>query len=402
SDVADGQLPTSFLKVTRNELESIANFLYKSGEENVYTDLPMFRKTSYESPEINLNVVMLILPEICTSYSKLCSGKKNYTPELDKVAKKDLVYTRCYAGGDNLDSVLLTSLCSFPDQAGKSLTRQVQAQQQIPSLASILNKRGYSTLFFSNATQDRTQERFLHNTGFDYTYNRSDFVDHKKYSNGNIDLEDYYNSVVSRLNDESGTPFLAVINTAPVQIDATDYSGSDNEQKTARITSYIDKQLKALLNTVRGKNWHSSTLYIITSTPASGISKAEISTQVPLIFYASALAVSGRKEKEAVSQLDIAPTVLSIMNMDSENSFFGKDIYASSDRERIIAVALSDRHLVIAGKQRLEIYPNGSVDDFSASGTRVAPDATTSQWVKRSVTLLRTAGYLFKNNKIAR
>ena len=90
------------------------------------------------------------------------------------------------------------------------------------------------------------------------------------------------------------------------------------------------------------------------------------------------------------------------MNMDSENSFFGKDIYASSDRERIIAVALSDRHLVIAGKQRLEIYPNGSVDDFSASGTRVAPDATTSQWVKRSVTLLRTAGYLFKNNKIAR
>ena len=193
------------------------------------------------------------------------------------------------------------------------------------------------TYFYGGNSYFDNMETFFSGNGYD-------IVDQKSYSPEEITFaniwgvcdEDAYRKVIRTLNEQSGEgkPFFAHVMTVSNHRPFTYPAGKiriPNDSKTrAGGVLYTDYALGQFLAEASKQPWFDNTIFLITADHcASSAGRTEIPLHkyhIPALIFAPGF-VAPHEVGGIVSQIDLMPTLLSLLNMDYDSHFYGRSIF---------------------------------------------------------------------------
>ena len=305
------------------------------------------KKYNYNDADFkNKNVVVIILESFSKEFTKL-GKRKSYTPFLDSLMDKSLVYTNAFSNGKRSIEGIPAIVASMPSFDIDYITT-VYSDDKIMSLASILKTKGYTSSFFHGGTNGTMNfNGFCGTAGYDTYFGRSEYNNEKDYDGDwGIWDEPFLQRMVKEL-DKQQQPFLSTVFTLSSHhpfIVPEQYKNKFPEGKMPihKCIAYTDYALQQFFNTAKKSKWFANTLFVFTADhtgPSEDVVYANSSGnfQIPLFFYRADNSLKGSDDKVA-QQIDIMPTVLSMLNYNKPFFAFGNNLKDSTQNDKRFAV----------------------------------------------------------------
>jgi len=299
---------------------------------------PLRRTTSAESPELDYNVVIVIMESLSWQFSGILGADRRLTPCLDSLAKHGILMDRCFAVGSRTPHAFSGVVCGFPDLPGKSVTRCCENEGHFFTLGRTLKKRGYETIFlYGGSPLYDHRYAFLKSNGF----SRFVFEDDFRFRTFRTHLgwcdEDLFDQAHETFSGMLEKPFLAVLLTLsfhrPYEIPEGKVEPLDPaEKKHQELTCvrYADWAIGRFMEKARGSAYFDRTIFVFIADHTGGTSGypiSPVSYRIPFIIYApSILGTAGKRVSSVCSQCDLSPTIMGILGGRYEHCFFGSDV----------------------------------------------------------------------------
>lgn len=319
--------------ITRPEAdaEAFVHEVYGSTGDNLRT------VQSGEGAEIRRNIVLVTIESMSASYMERFGNTESITPVLDSLYRLGMAFDRVYATGNRTVRGLEAVTLSLPPCPGQSIIKRPN-NAGMHSTGALLREKGYNvTYFYGGNSYFDNMETFFSGNGYD-------IVDQKSYSPEEITFaniwgvcdEDAYRKVIRTLNEQSGEgkPFFAHVMTVSNHRPFTYPAGKiriPNDSKTrAGGVLYTDYALGQFLAEASKQPWFDNTIFLITADHcASSAGRTEIPLHkyhIPALIFAPGF-VAPHEVGGIVSQIDLMPTLLSLLNMDYDSHFYGRSIF---------------------------------------------------------------------------
>jgi len=349
NELAKNGLYTFFAALWHNEIDyedfyvteddeaafSRARELVAPGER--FTDdgpLGITRDVVHPGEEKRSNVIILVVESLSAEFVGALGSKDGLTPNLDRLADEGLLFRNFYATGTRTDRGLEAITLSIPPTPGRSLVKRPD-NANLFSIGQIFGRRGYDAKFiYSGYSTFDNMQTFFEDNGF-RTVDGADFPkDEITFSNAwGVCDQDLYRRAVKECDESSaaGRPFCFILLTTsnhrpftfPPQVKVPPGRGRFQG------VWYTDYAIGEFVAAARARPWFDNTLLVIVADHcASSAGKAEVPVakyHIPLLIYAPKLVKPGRVDSVA-SQIDIAPTVLGLLNFSYRSKFFGADL----------------------------------------------------------------------------
>lgn len=309
-----------------------------------------------EKPE-KPNIIFIFMESFGAKYCGILGSSEPCSPNFDALAKSQGVFfSRFYSNGTRTSRGLTAALCSFPPLPGVNLTKKIEAQQPMNSVAHYLGQAGYKTMFFYGGDRHfEDMSGFFMKTGFDRFYDFTDFKD-IKYRNpiGVYDEELFENA--DRIISETGEPFVAAImtltNHGPFTLPDNWKDRDPGLPKEMRTYKYSDWALSRFMEMASKRPWYNNTIFLIMGDHGAflgGFSADRF--HIPLLIFSPRMKRAATDTRLA-SQLDIPPTVLKLCGLESRGKpFWGQPLFAKASRPG--AFLLDDPYFGFVGEKGL-------------------------------------------------
>lgn len=215
------------------------------------------------------NIIILMVESLSSYQSKHFSGIKDWTPNLDKIAKENLSYKNFFANGfvtEDAEIAILTgelpiyAPTDYSNGGGVSFNGFYNIQDSLPY---ILRKDNYTSEFITSSDLEFSNTgKWARSIGFDYVEgSEHPYYKNKKRFHFNAPADEYlYDRVINRINKKTSNYFLfikTVSSHAPfINPENSNYS----ESETIR---YIDKEIGAFYNKLKELDFFKSGLLVI-------------------------------------------------------------------------------------------------------------------------------------------
>jgi phosphoglycerol transferase MdoB-like AlkP superfamily enzyme len=290
------------------------------------------RKTGEERP---LNVIVMVVESLSAEFLGIFGNNNNLTPNIDKLAPQSLYCTNLYATGTRTDRGLESITLSVPPTPGRSIVKRPKNENMF-SLGFIMKSRGYETKFIYGGYG------YFDNMNYFFSHNGFDTIDRIDFSKNEITFEnawgvcdeDLFSKSIKEFNKSynSHSPFLSLIMTTSNhrpytypegRIDIPSHSGRNGAVK------YADFAIGKFLRDAKREPWFKDTIFVIVADHcANSAGKTSLPVRkyrIPLLIYSPAH-IAPQRIDTMVSQIDITPTILGLLNFTYRSKFFGKDI----------------------------------------------------------------------------
>lgn len=355
------------------------------------------RAIFHAGKEKKLNVIVVVEESLSAEYLKAWGSRKGLTPNLDKLVDESIVFSRMYAVGTRTVRGLEAIYLGVPPLPGSSIIKRT-GNERLFSWGALMKGKGYEAKFIypGQGCFDNMNYFFEHN-GLK-TVDRDDFEDSEvTFENvwGVCD-EDLFNKVIKE-SDKSfstGKAFFNLIMTTSNHRPFTYPEGRiDIHPKTGRDggVKYADYALGKFLEAARAKPWFRDTLFVIVADHCAGSAgKTDLPVEayeIPCLIYAPYY-VTPRKIDKLVSQIDIAPTVLGMLNFGYKTRFVGKDILnMAASRERAF-ISTHEKLGYLKGNRLVMLSPERDIRCY-----QIARDKTATEIRPQQDLVLETLGY---------
>jgi phosphoglycerol transferase MdoB-like AlkP superfamily enzyme len=339
-------LNTPFCIVKSGVLYTLDEKNYMS-EAEVNALINPIKKYNYSDADFkNKNVVVIILESFSKEFTKL-GKRKSYTPFLDSLMDKSFVYTNAFSNGKRSIEGIPAIVASMPSFDIDYITT-VYSNNKIMSLASILKTKGYTSSFFHGGTNGTMNfNGFCGTAGYDTYFGRSEYNNEKDYDGDwGIWDEPFLQRMVKEL-DKQAQPFLSTVFTLSSHhpfIVPEKYKNKFLEGKLPiqKCIAYTDYALQQFFNSAKKSKWFANTLFVITADhtgPSEDVVYGNSfgNFQIPLFFYMPDNSLKGSDDKVA-QQIDIMPTVLSMLNYNKPFFAFGNNLKDSTQNDKCFAI----------------------------------------------------------------
>ena len=315
------------------------------------------------------NVILVVLES-----SRFKELSKEITPNLLEIANESFWFTNNYATSRATIKSEQAILCSSID--GNLLTPFARSEgvYRGKCLPHILKKHGYTTSWFHGNTKEFYNREIFHpSLGFDNIYSKELFE-----RDGYSDAQDIgwgvpdpilYDTALNYF-DQQSSPFFAEIltlsNHQPFNWDYKEFKFPPHLKELddgiygnyQRSLYYADVALGEFWRKLKQKAYYHQSVIVITGDhgvpfyPKDTVSpedKFEVLFKVPMLIHVPNS--SPRQIDTTRSHLDIAPTLLSLLNINEENSFLGRPLIGSksNDEKRPIFLMNMDSYGFIYG-----------------------------------------------------
>ncbi|MDF3932393.1 LTA synthase family protein [Pseudomonas citronellolis] len=287
-----------------------------------------------------LNVVLVTIESLSAKYLGSNGDGRNLTPNLDALRKNSLYFNNFYATGTRTDRGLEAITLSIPPTPGRSIVKRIGRESGFASLGQQLQAKGYDAVFmYGGRGYFDNMNAFFGGNGYrivDQSSVKEEDI-HFKNAWGMAD-EDLYNQALRVADEDFGKrrPFflqlMTTSNHRPYtypdgRIDIPSGKGRDGAVK------YTDYAIGKFLENARTKPWFDSTIFVFVADHTAGSAGKEDlpveNYQIPLFIYAPKQLPVGERA-ELASQLDLAPTLLAMLNLSYESTFFGRNLMAEN------------------------------------------------------------------------
>lgn len=287
------------------------------------------------------NVIIIILESFATSYSAYQSSlqdipQKGCMPFLDSLMREGMIFRYSFANGRMSIDAQPSIMCGIPSFVD-SYVLTPYVGNHIRGLAQELKEKGYSSAFYHGAQrQSLAMAGFAHKTGFMNEYSRESFND-ESYFDGTWGIWDepflqYFEQGIGQLQE----PFLASIFTLsshhPFKVPAQYESVfPPTEVPIHRCVSYSDMALRKFFESASKEEWFQNTVFVFTGDHSNMTDAPEYMTSrgkyaIPIFFYTPDGSLPKGVREGIAQQLDIKPTLFSLLGYDEPYFSFGCDL----------------------------------------------------------------------------
>jgi phosphoglycerol transferase MdoB-like AlkP superfamily enzyme len=339
--------------------------------------------------ERRLHVVLVTLDSLGADFVGALGDKRHLTPGLDALAADSLSFSRVYATSHHSSVGQEALALSVPPMPGGMAVTAPEAAVGRVSLADVLRSKGYQALYFY--------------AGNDHLGNMKPFFAAHGYNVaptwGVAHDEALYGQVLAELDrcHAIGQPCLAQIMTRAVRRAA----GAEEE-----VIRAADAALGRFMAAARQQPWFAQTVFVLVADRArtnhgSGAAKIGLeSYRIPLMIYAPQHVQPGRIDTVA-SQIDVAPTVLALLNMSYRSHFFGQNILKEGATHQ--RALLSDERTVAYYEDGVvvELRPQARYRLVEASTGRVLkPDVHTDELLTDAISYYQMAAESYRSGRL--
>ncbi|HEX7814197.1 LTA synthase family protein [Dyella sp.] len=373
------------------------------------------REIRHAGPEKHLNVVLISVESLSADFMQhFGASHGNITPNLDALAEQGMFFDNLYANGTRTVRGLEALSLSIPPTPGDSVIK-MHNNENLFSLADIFNDRGYQSDFVYGGYGyfDNMNYFFAHN-GY-RTVDRNDIGKDQTIHHENVwgvADEDLYTLALRQMDQihQNGKPFFLHIMTTSNHRPFTFPAGRVKERNGTRegAVAYTDWSIADFINRARSKPYFDDTVFVITAdhcASSAGRSSVPINRyHIPLLIYAPKY-IQPQHVKALMGQVDIAPTVLGLLNFSYRSRFFGADIFQLPEGQRRAFPATYEKLGYLKGDVLTVLEPQRKLEqvhpDFdSGDATPITP--IDSKQVDQATAFYQVAATLFKNGKMVR
>jgi phosphoglycerol transferase MdoB-like AlkP superfamily enzyme len=349
---------------------------------------PQVREISLPGPEKHLNVVLVSVESFSAEFMAAFGNKQGLTPRLDALAGESLLFTRLYATGTRTVRGLEALSLSVPPTPGHSIVKRPN-NDRLFTVGEVFKQRGYEPLYLYG--------------GYGYFDNMSSFfggngytvVDRNALTPEQIHFENVWGVADEDLFDLSlreldqrhaaGKKFFAHVMTTSNHRPFTYPEGRiDIPSKSGREggVKYTDYAIGRFIDQARSRPWFDDTVFVIVADHThKGRGRQELPIEnyhIPMLIYSPKHVAPGRNDTIA-SQIDVAPTLLGLLNFSYNSRFFGHDILRDGPSHQRALMANYQTVGYYEDGRMVELKPNGRVRVVLAETGKVAPDDDLSQ-----------------------
>ncbi|MFZ3281500.1 LTA synthase family protein [Pseudomonas sp.] len=354
------------------------------------------------------NIVLVTIESLSAKYLGSNGDKRDLTPNLDALRKQSLYFNNFYATGTRTDRGLEAITLAIPPTPGRSIVKRIGRESGFASLGQQLSAVGYDSVFvYGGRGYFDNMNAFFSGNGYRVVDQSS--VDeaeiHFKNAWGMAD-EDLYTQTLKLADADYAKqqPFLLQLMTTSnhrpytypdERIDIKSGNGRDGAVK------YTDYAIGQFLEQARQKPWFDNTIFIFVADHTAGSAGKEdlpISNyQIPLFIYAPKL-IEPRENGQLASQIDLAPTLLGLLNMDYQSTFFGRNLLQDNPLPPRVVVGNYQHLGLFDGKDLAILSPRQGLrrHDDALSESRESRASSDDPLISRAITYYQTASYGFK------
>lgn len=326
------------------------------------------------------NVVILILESFGKEFIGYYNEGKTYTPFLDSLLGESMTFDAGFANGKKSIEAVPSIFASIPSLQDNPYISSPYNSNRIVGLPEILKQHGYESAFFHGATNGSMRfDAFADYIGFDHYFGRKEYGNDAHFDKTWGISDEYFNPWTARKLSTLKQPFLATLFTIsshhPFYI--PEHRKKDviyGPQPLCASISYGDLSLKLFFEEAKKQPWYENTVFIICAdhTPGTETDFYNQLTQlyqIPFAMYHPGGKLPKGRNEKMIQQIDIYPTVLDLLNIETDFYSFGNSVYDESDRFSISYLEGSyfyfenDKMLVFSGNQARNLYDFKSRDN---------------------------------------
>lgn len=377
--------------------------------------------TDSVTAEIKKNVVFILVESLSGSFLTTFGNKQNITPFLDSLAQKSIFFENLYATGTRtVRGMEAVTLC-IPPTPGQSIVKRPD-NHNLYTVCNVFKNRQYDCNFFygGDGYFDNMNSYFGGN-GFNiYDRGRGSVLsDDIKTTRNNIDDsevtfenawgicdEDIFNKMLTVADKQyqNNQPFFNFVMTTSNHKPYTYPSGKiDIPSGTGRegAVMYTDFALRELFQKASKKPWFKNTVFVIIADHcASSAGKDEIDVanyHIPA-FIVNLPETPHQKIEKQCSQIDLFPTLFSLMHWNYDSDFFGKNVLDPVFEERSLMGTY--RKLVLMKKEKVMILSDQKKQSFytwNKNDNSLKTIPIEKNFLDETISWYQTADYLFTN-----
>lgn len=282
-----------------------------------------------------LNLVIVLQESMGATFVKSLGGV-GATPELENLAGEGIWFERLYATGTRSVRGIEAVVAGYLPTPAQSVVKLSNSQSNFTTLASILKSAGYQTQFiYGGEAHFDNMRGFFTNNGF------VDIVDSSRIQNpvfvgswGASD-EDLFNTAHHEFESlhKTGKPFFSLVFTSsnhePFEFPDDRISLFESPRNTANnAVKYADWAMGRFFDNAKQSSYWKDTVFLIVADHDNRVYGNNLvpveKFQIPgLILGAD---IEAARLSTLSSQIDLAPTLLSLIGVSSCNPLVGRDL----------------------------------------------------------------------------
>jgi phosphoglycerol transferase MdoB-like AlkP superfamily enzyme len=375
-------------------------------------------------PEKRPNVIFICVESLSAKFLGSFGNTENITPTLDSLAGHSVFFTNLFATGTRTVRGMEAITLSIPPTPGRSIVKR-ENNQQLFTIGEVFRQKGYNRNFFYGGDgYFDNMNSFFGGNGFNIVDRGRGFLmdesitttrtniedDEVTFENAwGIADEDIYNKVI-KIADEAhsaGKPFFDFVMTTSNhrpytypegKIDIPSGSGRSGAVK------YTDYAIGEFLKNAQKREWFKNTVIIIMADHcASSAGRQELDIKnyhIPALMLNLPNTPPQKVDKMA-SQIDIFPTLFSLLNWNYATNLYGTDILKMKPAEerafvgtyRKLGLLKADGKVMVLGDQRASNFY-----EWNRESNELLPLKENEAFLREIISNYQTADYLFRND----
>ena len=275
------------------------------------------------------NVILIVLE----SFSDTVMKVKGVTPHLRRMTDEGFYFTSFYANSFRTDRALVSIHSGLPAQPTMSVMDMPRKSTSLPSIASILGKNGYHTVFYYGGDINYSNMRsYFAGTGFQKIISDADFPMSLRTGKWGVADGGVFDRILADIKaDKLGKPFFRSFMTGSSHepFDVPDYHKIKDDE-VLNAFSYTDHCLGRFVEELKKLPCWKNTIVAIVSDHLGAFPDPQDNYQlwryhIPFVILGGEIPV-GVQCHTVGSQIDIAATLLGLLGMDHQDFLYSKDI----------------------------------------------------------------------------
>ena len=329
--------PFALIRTMNSNSFKKINLVSEAQINNTIQPIKQYKNNPLTKPNIVVIITESMGREYLGAFNKnyAIPDYKSYTPFLDSLAQKSLIFTNAFANGSKSIhgmSSVIAGIPSFRD----AFTSSPYPKQKIQSLVSTLEELGYDTSFFHGAANGSMGFLGFGNIlGFDHYYGRNEFNNDKEFDGSWGIWDEPFLQFMKQELDKKKMPFFSTVFTvsshepfiAPAKYKDTFPKGTIPMHQ---VVGYTDFAFKKFFESASKQPWFNNTIFIITADHCNQTyypfyNQIVNRFAVPILIYKPNSNLKGVNHDFA-QQIDIYPTILDMIGYQKPFRSWGRSL----------------------------------------------------------------------------
>lgn len=334
------------------------------------------------------------------------------TPNIDKWKNKSWFFNNLYATGTRSARGLEAITTGFLPSPARAVLKLPKAQKNFYTIAQTMKQAGYENSFiYGGESHFDNMKGFFLSNGFDFTIDQNDYKNPAFKGNWGVSDEDLFKNAIDYLNKPSGKPKFSLIfsssNHTPFEYPDEKIEQYDKEKHTVNnAVKYADFALGKFLDELESNDILKGSIVLVVADHDARVMGDDL---VPINrFHIPGFIISeeiGRKfDDTLVSQIDLAPTLLSLLGIETATPMIGQDLtQIDADYQGRAVMQYGEKQAYYTGTEITVLQPNKQNENYLVKNggfsLRLIENEQMDKAIELAIAFAQFASWSYKNQK---